>query len=362
MGQGAALQNIGYDSLPLPFPLEGILAPGQSVVVNASAATLASYGITGGGPMTLMVKDLGSSYAGPYNAVNQGALLASGSIVGFGTLPVFGDGSDGSVVFDGTSVVLGLTPSTGVYTLTRNIYCINMTVGASATIVMAGFEIFCLGTLTNSGIIDWDGAAASGATAGAALSAAVLGASAAGGAGHAGGAGSNGGAQATAGGGSGGAGGAGTGGSGAGTAGAATAPTAAEGGPLPRTLPYLIMGAVLAGTTYTIINGGAGGSGGGDDGTGHGGGGGGGGGVLVIAAFAIVNAGAIHARGGAGGAAGSTNCGGGGGGGGGFVGIVTRNLSGAGTIDANGGAGGAKTGSGVAGAAGSAGNVVQLVA
>jgi len=36
---------------------------------------------------------------------------------------MFGDGSDGTVTFDGTSTVLGLVPSSSTYTLNRSIFC-----------------------------------------------------------------------------------------------------------------------------------------------------------------------------------------------------------------------------------------------
>lgn len=54
----------------------------------------------------------------------------------------YGTGYDGTVSFDGVSTVLGFTPSLGVYTLTRDIYCQNMTVGTNVLVKTAGYRVF----------------------------------------------------------------------------------------------------------------------------------------------------------------------------------------------------------------------------
>ncbi len=61
---------------------------------------------------------------------------------------IYGTGSDGSVVFDGSSTVLGLAPSSNVYSLTRDIYCYNMTVSDSVRIQPNGYRIFVKNLLT----------------------------------------------------------------------------------------------------------------------------------------------------------------------------------------------------------------------
>ena len=121
MGQGVEITNLSTESATLPFPLAGVLAPGGKTIVNSSVALLAALGISSSGASTLQFSDLGSSYVGPYVSANQGSLNADGSITEASTLPEFGDGADGTVVFDGTSTVLGLVPSSGKYTLTRDI-------------------------------------------------------------------------------------------------------------------------------------------------------------------------------------------------------------------------------------------------
>lgn len=69
--------------------------------------------------------------------------------------PIYGTGNDGNVTFDGSSTVLSLAPSSSVYTLTRDIFCYNMTVSDSVQIQPNGYRIFVknLLTLGNSSII-----------------------------------------------------------------------------------------------------------------------------------------------------------------------------------------------------------------
>lgn len=69
--------------------------------------------------------------------------------------PIYGTGNDGSVTFDGSSTVLSLVPSSSVYTLTKDIFCQNMTVSDSVTIKPNGYRIFVKNILTlgNASII-----------------------------------------------------------------------------------------------------------------------------------------------------------------------------------------------------------------
>lgn len=284
---------------------------------------------------------------------------------------LFGTGADGDLVYDGTTAILGVSPSNKVYTLARDIYADNLTINSGVSIITAGYRIFVRKFLLNNGTIKWNGTDASADTAGTALAAKLFGASSAGAAGGTGN-GTAGNASAKGVGGTGGAGGAGqtAGGGTAGTSATATPPTAAEGG-----IQNIYTTAVLRGTIFastTKFTGGDGGAAGGGDGTsGKGGGGGAGGGIVVIAAKVIDpnGTGDIQAKGGAGGA-GVENAGGGGGGGGGVVAIITANpvptpVS-AGkpgqTISVAGGAGGAKgSGTGTtAGSAGGAGRYVEI--
>ncbi len=276
----------------------------------------------------------------------------------------YGNGSDGAKTFDGiTEFPRFATLDTGTYTytLTRDVYFTEMTVGIGVTVITAGFRIFCTISLINSGIIHNNGYDASGAT---------------GGVGGLGGAsaffknGTNGSAGRT-----------GT------TVGNGIAPatvtnfvggiggrggsgylnlTAYEGIDISAVnagVPSLKVGgseviqniasfqvsylasATNANIELTPSTGGGGGAKSAAGTAAGSGGGGGGGGFLYIAARYINNLNIISANGGNGGDAYGTNAnlGGGGGGGGGVVGIVTHPSANStlGTITANGGLGGA---------------------
>lgn len=287
---------------------------------------------------------------------------------------VYGDGSDGAVIFDGTSTVLGMVPSGSVYTLTRDIFLADgATINTGVTIGPAGFRIFCAGNLVNNGTINYNGfngsngtSSAGGAGGGALAQSGTLGSANTGKGGSSGGTttGSAGTASSPSLGGSGGHGGAGA--SAGGIGGAATAPTAAQG--TLRSLPQAVVGLLMSGALALVqALGGASGAGGGGDGTAGGGGGGGGAGGILVAALTISGTGSITANGGHGGNAfaSSANAGGGGGGGGGWIVVVSRSVSSGAivgqTITASGGAAGTDAGTGGGSkTAGSAGTVILL--
>lgn len=281
-----------------------------------------------------------------------GSSFTSAFLVG-----IFGDGSDG----DFTYVTSG-TP----YTIAREWNYNNLTIQSGATAKPAGFRLFVKGTLTNAGSFNDDGLAATGLTAGVALTARqYLGAASA-------------------------AGGAGRNTTGVGSAGSAITstsygstgvlPTGGNGGQADGVNTGGAGGGATAGSARwastlligrgaTAFNGGSGGGGGGCNvgtGTATSGGGGSGGGDVWIAAKTIVNSGTISAIGGKGAdavATGDGKAGGGGGGGGGHVGIITTTpvSSIGGTVSANGGNGGASAGGGSVGVNGTAGSVSYLI-
>ena len=61
---------------------------------------------------------------------------------------VYGTGMDGSVTLDGTTTVLSMAPSSSVYTMTKDIYCYNLTINASVTLKTAGYRLFVKNILT----------------------------------------------------------------------------------------------------------------------------------------------------------------------------------------------------------------------
>lgn len=301
---------------------------------------------------------------------------------------MFGDGQDGPVLFNGTSTVLGMSPSSSVYTLTRNLYCTDCVINSGVT-VKGQFKIHCSGTLTVNGFLSNDGNAGfpgvvnDSGNGGAALSSGWYGAvSYPGTEGGLGAVNSNGSPGSdstalspgmpapygvTASGGAGARFQGGTGGVG-GTAPTRTGGVAGVGGAISSLLTNAsgneISALALYAARYSNTNvigmlctGGAGGGGGGaqlnsSSAVGGGGGGGGsGGGVTFVACATLAGGGQITADGGSGGAGaagsvggGSDDAGGGGGGGGGPGGITcvvygTSTFSG--SIFASGGAGGA---------------------
>src|ERR1051325_1887440 len=103
-----------------------------SNVVYLKNGTAPSANPTRGGP--LLVEAGSPKYrgtSGPVQTLN----------VAYNNL--LGDGSDSSVTFDGTSTILGLVPSSSVYTLTRDLYTSALTVNTGVSIVTSNYRIHC---------------------------------------------------------------------------------------------------------------------------------------------------------------------------------------------------------------------------
>lgn len=289
---------------------------------------------------------------------------------GGGTVPgEYGDGSDGVVNFDGSTTVLGLAPSSGKYTLTRDIFLADGSqVSGTAVLYVANFRVFCTGTFTvgASATLHGDGAAASGTTGGGNVSTAgTTGANVGGSNGNAGAAGTGGGSLSRHLGATGGAGGGSSGGPGTGGGVSASSATIAAGDGTPHTL---VSAYRSAGSTTSQWNGGGGGSSGSAAASSTGGGGGAGGLPVTLTIYNLVVNGTLRAAGGAGGAAtgSGTGAGGGGGGGGGGLVLVYHTKSGTGSTftaatNTPGGSGGAPQGAGKTGAAGSNGKIYEIV-
>lgn len=69
---------------------------------------------------------------------------------------VYGTGADGDAVLNGSSTVLGMVPSSNVYSMTTDLYFNDLTINASVRLAPDGYRIFVKGTLkfvgTNSTI------------------------------------------------------------------------------------------------------------------------------------------------------------------------------------------------------------------
>jgi hypothetical protein len=309
---------------------------------NPHQVTPAQVGITA--PMLSAITALanGSSVGGSTGGLSSGLLL--------------GNGSDGVIVFDGTTTYTGLASLTGsVYTLIRDVnLATGSTVNSGVQLETGCGRIFCTGELINNGTISANGQTATGQSGKAyslVSSFSGLARPVAGGAG-----GNNGNGTAGA---------AGFGGGGGGTGGVKASYTAGAGGTvtavvLPHNADIVDGFCAVAGAWIGFGRGGGGGGTG--DGTNAGGGGGTGGGLLLICAQTFANNGTLQSLGGAGAAALAGNAAGGGGGGGGQIVVVTlAAISGSGTNSTLGGAGGAGFGTGSAGATGSTGSYINLV-
>jgi parallel beta-helix repeat protein len=292
-----------------------------------------------------------------YDSANQ-QWINSSAPTGTFSLGVFGDGSDGAAVLDGTAAVQWATLAGNVYTMTRDALCTSLTINNGITVRCSSFRIFATTAVTNNGTVDANGNDATGSAATPATTQSALGGGQLGGAG-----GTAAGAQGNAGGF--GVGRGGTGGNGSGGAGAAQQTPKSSVNWMLRNAQACLTGSVGFAASTFVISGGSGGSGGGGDGTNKGGAGGSGGALVIIFARTFTNgSGALlTAHGGNGFAPTIGNVGGGGGGGGGAIFIFTVNpVNNSGSTNVGGGIGANGFGSGTAGAAGAAGTVliVQL--
>lgn len=294
---------------------------------------------------------------------------------------IFGDGSDGTVNFDGTNTFTNFATTTGsspnrIYTLTRPVWAADCTVSAGKTVFVPNQQIFCTGTLTNAGLIDASGSNNT-VNQGTGQPGAGIGANGVYAGGNNSGSAGNGVGVPAAGtsstnnssiGGSGGAGGTSSSGQAGAAGGTATVTSLATVGGvhLAAHLLWMLSGKVINLAAVTQFCGGAGGGGGGGvPSVCSGGGGGSAGGIAGIFARFISGAGQLFAKGGDGNPGNWQAAGGGGGGGGGGGAILAATTSAIGwastmSVSVAGGAAGTPSG-GTAAVAGTAGNFFNIV-
>ena len=65
--------------------------------------------------------------------------------------PIYGTGEDGNATLDGSSTVLSMTPSSGVYSMTRDLYPQNLTINSDVRLAPNGYRIFVKNVLTFAG-------------------------------------------------------------------------------------------------------------------------------------------------------------------------------------------------------------------
>jgi len=64
---------------------------------------------------------------------------------------VYGTGADGDAVLDGSTTILSMSPSSSVYSMTRDIYFNDLTINANVRLAPNGYRIFVKGTLKFAG-------------------------------------------------------------------------------------------------------------------------------------------------------------------------------------------------------------------
>lgn len=270
-----------------------------------------------------------------------------------------GSGYDGALVMDGVAIVPGCALAAGVYTATREIFPLSLTINAGVIFKPSGYPVRVKGPLIIDGTISSSGNSSTGSAAAAVTwSSALL----PGGAGSFAGGSSNAGGQ---------------NGQASNNAPQCASIAVVAGGVAPA---YTLPGNV--GNAGGLLQGGGGGSGGGDNNAGfqHPGGVGGNGGAVSLAAatggdprgsFQLTTTGrnlglsmfTLNSSGGSGGGGGASGAGQGGGGGGcgGWLVVLAASFSGSGMIESRGGNGGnGLAGSGQAGGGGGPGGVVVI--
>lgn len=349
--------------------------------VGTAATTIASHAVsyakqTQAAAFTMAGNNTGSTADKIDMTIAQIVAMIQPSLLTITTISggVFGDGSLGAAVFDGSTAVTGCTRSGSTYTAIQDLAFTNATFSNGVTLdlrnLTSGFELMCSGTLagpaSGTATIHCNGNAAAANIGGIALTTgSPIGVVTGGGASGVQNAGVAGGASATwqnsfkAGVGGGGGASATNAGSVGGTAGSTLTDVQAS------ILTWQNMRLARTPNNNILAGGAGGGSGGGTTGVASGGGGGGGAGWCRIAARIITNGAqfVFSANGGAAGNGQGGNAGGGGGGGGGYTivahggGSTPAGLVIGTNVTANGGPHGTPSGTGSVGVDGGAGQV-----
>lgn len=68
-----------------------------------------------------------------------------------GTDSIYGTGADGDIVLDGSSTILGMTPSGNIYSMTRDVYFNDLTINSGVRLAPNGYRIFVKNVLKFAG-------------------------------------------------------------------------------------------------------------------------------------------------------------------------------------------------------------------
>ena len=106
---------------------------------------------------TAIASDFISSSAGTGSAGQVPKLAASGRIDNSFISNLFGDGSDGVILLDGSNTFSYISKSGSTYTLTRDIFATTLTVNGGVILITGNWRIFCTIEITGAGTIKQDG-------------------------------------------------------------------------------------------------------------------------------------------------------------------------------------------------------------
>lgn len=105
----------------------------------------------------ILAADFVDTSAGASDAGKVLKIRANGRLSHTGT-GFFGDGADGAVHLDGTNTFAFMSKVGSVYTMTRDIFCTDLTIDSGVTLKHANYRIFVNGTASGTGKIQGNGA------------------------------------------------------------------------------------------------------------------------------------------------------------------------------------------------------------
>ena len=164
-------------SQKLQFDGTGITFKDDFTPITIDASSISLESSTG----NLNMNSLGSTFTNALTVANtltagsttiSGTLSVAGNFIsgtntGDQIMPVYGDGADGAVTFNGSSTYDFATYSSTTYTLTRDVWATTVVVSSGYTVITAGYRIFAKTSINVAGTIHNNGSNGSGTTAGA---------------------------------------------------------------------------------------------------------------------------------------------------------------------------------------------------
>ncbi|MDE2104917.1 MAG: hypothetical protein KGL39_47205, partial [Patescibacteria group bacterium] len=134
----------------------------SAITADLGSITAGSISVVNGGDTVFFTPNgtyaIGSGPTGSptFTVTPAGVMNCTGATVNGSPIAnedVYGDGSDGTVTFDGSTSVTGFSLSGGVYTQTRDVYFADMTVNSGVTVKTASYNVYANGSVSISGTI-----------------------------------------------------------------------------------------------------------------------------------------------------------------------------------------------------------------